>query len=233
MNSSAGRHACIFSSQRTIKPQYIAINALPLATLKSIKKALKELIDDLKDTPGDSARKELKALKAQDRALKDIEKRIKEAKDALKVKTDELALKLELKRLGGDDFKAESLDLIRQVDTRLADLDPEDKAEKRKITALNKDKVALQARIARTDALLAEIGGQLTPEQARRLILKKIYDIARAELDRYLNAEKRGLVGGVENLWDKYAVPNREIESARLETTQKVDGFLKSLGYIQ
>lgn len=202
-------------------------------TAAVIKKALKELIDDLKDTPGESAKKELKALRAQEKSIKDIEKRIKEVKDTLNTKTDGLSLKLELKRLGGVDFKSESLELIKQVDARLADLDPNDKAEKRKITALKKDKVALHARIARTDALLAEIGGQLTPEQARQLILKKIYDIARAELDRYLNAEKRELVGGIENLWDKYAIPNREIESSRLETTQKLDGFLTSLGYIQ
>lgn len=196
-----------------------------------IKKALKELIDDLKDTPGESAKKELKALKAQDKAIKDIEKRIKEAKNTLKTRTDELTLKLELKRLGGDDFKAESLDLIRQVDTRLADLDPGDKAEKRKIKALNKDKATLRARIAKTDEMVTKIGGQLTPKQARQLILKKIYDIARTALYRYLNDEKQSLVGGVENLWDKYAVSRHEMEQKREEKLAKLNSFLDGLGY--
>ena len=54
--------------------------------------------------------------------------------------------------------------------------------------------------------MLKEIGGQISEADAPRLILKKIYDVARAELDRYLNAEKRVLVRVVENLWEKYAI---------------------------
>ena len=202
-------------------------------TVVVIKKALKEQIDDLKDTPGESAKNELKALKTQDKAIKDIEKLIKDAKATLKVKTDELNLKLELKRLGGDDFNAESLDLINQVDSRIAELDPKDKADKRKINTLNKDKVALQARIARTDVLLKQIGGQLTEQQARQLILKKIYDIAHAELDRYLNTEKRKIIGGIENLWNKYAVSNGELELSRETTKKKLDAFLVTLKYYE
>ena len=54
--------------------------------------------------------------------------------------------------------------------------------------------------------MLKVIGGQISEADARRLILKKIYDVARAELDRYLNAEKRVFVRVVENLWEKYAI---------------------------
>jgi type I restriction enzyme M protein len=202
-------------------------------TAAVIKKALKELIDDLKDTAGQSAKKELKALKDQDKAIKVIEKRIKDAKADLKTKNSELALKLELKRLGGDDFKAESEELIKQVDGRIADLDPKDKSEKRKINALKKDKAALEARIARTDEVLEEIGGQLTEEQARELIIKKIYDIAYAELNRYLNAEKRALIAGVDNLWDKYAVSSGELESTRTTTMESLGAFLQGLKYYE
>jgi type I restriction enzyme M protein len=201
-------------------------------TTAVIKKALKALIDDLGGSSGDSARKELENLQDQDNAIKAIEKRIKESKAALKSKTDELELnKLQLKRLGGDDFKAESQELIRQVDAQLANLDPGNKADKKKITALNKDKTILEARLARTDGILAVIGDQLTEEESRRLILKKLYDIAHQELNRYLNAEKRGLVQVVENLWDKYAVSSSELESERTETLKDMDGFLKGLGY--
>lgn len=71
----------------------------------------------------------------------------------------------------------------------------------------------------------------MTAEQARLLILKKIYDIATAELERYVNAEKRQLVAAVENLWDKYAVSSRQLELAREETLKTLDGFLEGLGY--
>ena len=89
------------------------------------------------------ARKELESLQAQEKAITAIEKRIKESRAALKIKTDELELKLQLKRLGGDEFKAESQELIRQVDAQLANLDSDNKDDKKKITALNKDKAAL------------------------------------------------------------------------------------------
>ena len=103
-----------------------------------------------------------------------------------------MEFKLELKRLGADDFKAETQALIAQADARLAQLDPKKKADKKTIVALLKDKEALNARLARTDAVLKAIGGQISEADARRLILKKIYDIARAELDRYLNEGEAG-----------------------------------------
>lgn len=200
-------------------------------TAALIKKVLKELIDDLKGSAGDSAKKEMAALKEQEKAIKKIEQKIKGLKDTLKARTDELNRKLELKRLGGDDFKAENLALIRQAEGRLAELDPENKEAKKKIAALKKDKDALQARIDRTDALLSEIGGSLTPDEARRLILKKLYDIACAELDRYLNAEKRRLIAGVEKLWEKYAVSSQVLETERGKTLALLNEYLRELKY--
>jgi type I restriction enzyme M protein len=202
-------------------------------TAAVIKKALKELIADLKESAGASARKELKNLQVQDKAINAIEKRVKDAKADLKTKTDELALKLQLKRLGGDEFKAESLELIQQVAAQLADLDPGKKTDKRKIAALNKDKAALKARLAKTDGILTAIGGKLTAAEARELILKKLYNLVSNELNRYLNAEKRRLIAVVENLWDKYAVSSRELENQRVVTLKTLDGFLKGLGYIE
>ncbi|GAB1530120.1 N-6 DNA methylase [Brevibacillus formosus] len=201
-------------------------------TAAVIKKALKELIDDLKGSTGESARKELKNLQDQEKAIIALEKCIKDRKSVLKIKTDELALKLQLKRLGADEFKAESMELIRQVDAQLNILDPMKKDDKKKITALNKDRAALEARLAKTDDLLSAIGGQLTEDEARELILKKLYDLAHKELNRYLNAEKRGLVQVLENLWDKYAVSSRELEREHNETLKVLDGFLKGLGYL-
>jgi type I restriction enzyme M protein len=202
-------------------------------TTAVIKKALKALIDDLRNSSGDSARKELENLQAQDKAIKAIEKRIKDNKATLKTKTDELELKLQLKRLGGDDFKIESQELIRQVDVQLANLDSNNKVDKKKITALNKDKAVLEARLGKIDGILIVIGGQLNEEESRCLILKKLYDFAYHELNRYLNAEKRELILMVENLWDKYAVSSHELESERTKTLQTLDGFLKGLGYLR
>jgi len=117
------------------------------------------------------------------------------------------------------------------VDAQLAALDEGKKEDKKKINALQKDKAALQARMAKTDALVAGIGGQLTEIEAKTLILKKLYDLANQELNRYLNAEKRRLMQVIENLWDKYAISSRALESGRTETVAALDGFLNGLRY--
>jgi type I restriction enzyme M protein len=122
------------------------------------------------------------------------------------------------------------------VEARLAELTQlasRNKEEKKKIAALNKDKAALKARLAKTDAILAAIGGQLTEAEACNLILKKLYDLVANELTRYLNAEKRRLFAVAENLWDKYAVSSRELEAERAEILKTLDGFLKGLGYLE
>ena len=202
-------------------------------TAAVIKKTLKALIDDLKDSAGASAKRELDGLKKQDIAIKKIEKKIKDSKSALKDKTSELELKVQLKRLGGEGFKTESQELIQQVESQLVKLDPGNKTDKKKINALNKDKAALEQRIAKTDAVLAAIGGQLTDDEAKHLILKKLYDIANTELERYLNAEMRRLVSRVENLWAKYAVSTQEMEQSHVSTQERLYRFLEGLGYMK
>ena len=202
-------------------------------TAAVMKKALKVLIDDLKGTTGASARKEFKNLTDQDKALKAIEKRIKDDKATVKEKAAELEFKLELKRVGAEDVKVETQALIAQAEARLAELDPKKKAEKKTITALDKDKEALNARLVHVDAVLKVNGGQISEADARRLILKKIYEVARAELDRYLNTEKRVLVRAVEKLWENYAVSVDSMNDDRAVTLEALDAFLCGLGYRQ
>lgn len=202
-------------------------------TATVIKKALRDLIDDLKGSSGESAKKELKALQAHEKAITALEKTIKDSKADLKILTDELELKLQLKRLGADEFRAESQQLLRQVEAQLAALDESKKEEKKQITALQKDNAALEARLDKTDAIFSAIGGKLTDEEAKTLILKKLHDLATHELKRYLNAAKRSLIQAVEDLWDKYAVSSHALETERNKTLLALDGFLTGLGYLK
>ena len=202
-------------------------------TTVAIKEALKELIDGLKDNTGASARKELENLANRDMVIKAIEKRIREAKATLKENAAELNFKIELKRIGGAEFKTESQALIAQADARLAELDLNKKADKKAITSLNKDKEALSVRVAQVDAALKAIGGQISEAEARHLILKKISDISRVELDRYLDAENRALLGALENLWEKYSISTRLLDSDRAKTLKALDDYLVGLGYYE
>ncbi|MCY3933137.1 MAG: N-6 DNA methylase [Acidobacteria bacterium] len=202
-------------------------------TAAVIKKALKVLIDDLRDSGSASARKELRNLVDQDKAIKAVEKRIRAARARLKEKAAELEFKLNLKRLGAADFQVETQVLIAQTAARLAALDPRSKADRKTFTALAKDQEALRARAAQVEAVLKAIGGRLNEAGARHLILKKIYDVIRAELDRYLAAEKRMLLGAAENLWEKYSTSTQLLDSHRAETMKTLNGYLVGLGYFE
>lgn len=203
-----------------------------IVTATSMKKVLKALIIDLKESTGISAKKELDGLEDRDAAIKKIEKKIKEARDIFKARTTELNLKLRLKRFGSEVYTSETLEQIRQVEEEFTQLDADNQADKRKRTALQKDKKTLEDRVARSDAVLVEIGGMLTKKDAKRLVQEKLYDIVSDELYRYLNAEKRVLIQGVENLWNKYAISSRELEHQREKTLAKLSGFLEGLGYL-
>ena len=76
--------------------------------LADAEKALTALQDKLR------AQKELKALRAQEKAIAALEKRIKESKAELKTLADELEFKLLLKPFAGEEFEAESQQLLRQ-----------------------------------------------------------------------------------------------------------------------
>ena len=159
-------------------------------TAAVIKKALKELIEDLESSAGESAQRELTKLQAQDEAIGALEKRVREIKAEHKALSSELDHKLQLKRLGGEEISGESQHLLKEVERQLCELDETKKGDKKRITSLRKDKRALQARIAKTDAFVAAIGGQLTEMEAKALILRKLLDCADQELHRYLDAER-------------------------------------------
>ncbi len=198
----------------------------------TIKKALKEALDDLEGSQGASATKERELLNSHDKTIATLEKTIKEVKTTLKVLGDELEFKILLKRQGADDVKAESQQLLDTIKAQLATLSEAKKDEKKQITALRKDQTALTARVQRADALLTDIGGQLTDDQAKTLILKKLHDLATAELHRYLNAEKRQLIAALENLWNKYAVSSQALEDERSKTLKTLAAFMAGLGYL-
>lgn len=201
-------------------------------TATVIKKVLKNFIADLKDNPSRSAKSELEKLTSYEKAILDKERQLKEYKSKLKLKKEELELNIQLKRIGGAAYNAERVLLLSQIDKDLSLLSPSKKDEEKKITALNKDKATLQAKIIQVDETLASIGGILTEGQAKGLILNKLFDLIHIELMRYLNAEKRRLIQAVEHLWDKYAVSKIELEEKREELLGQLDEFLKALGYL-
>lgn len=95
-----------------------------------------------------------------------------------------------------------------------------------------KDKDLLKKKLNSLDKLFSDIGGIITTEEAQKLVLKKHFDIINSQLQRYLNAEKRTLIVGFENLFDKYFVSAQSIEEEREQVIGRMDVFLKELNYL-
>ena len=142
---------------------------------------------------------------------------------------------------GVDDEKEELNKLLEQNRNRLADLEaqsePTEKklksARTRTIKQLKEDNTKIESRINGLDDLLAKIGGVITAEECRHLTLQKHNDLVQTELAKYLNAEKRKLIAGMEKLWDKYAVPMTQLEQQRTETLKALNRFLTELNYLE
>jgi type I restriction enzyme M protein len=102
----------------------------------------------------------------------------------------------------------------------------------KQVTSLAKDKGIINNKLNKLDNLLIEIGGMITTDEAQKLILKKHFDIINNQLQRYLNAEKRALIGAYENLFDKYFVSADSIEKDRNNTMKELNDFLTDLKYL-
>src|SRR3990172_7440240 len=158
-----------------------------------------------------------------------LETEMKDAKKLLKEKDTELILKIEAKRFGVDDQKNEYLRLSVEIEEALSGL-PE--VEKKKRERLKKNYASVERKLEGLRKLMESVGGVITEKEARDLILQKHHDIISNQLMRYLNAEKRALIGVFENLYDKYAVSAKKLEQEREKTLTELNVFLKGMKYL-
>lgn len=174
--------------------------------------------------------------KAALKAIQAAEKRRTDLKRTLREKQFELEIKILLKKFGPEDETAESRRLLAQAEAELAELEEAtkpDKTQKKKMNMLTRDIKALQERIEAIERLTEAVGGVISEEEARELILQKHNDLVAEQLDRYLNSERRSLFRLFEILWDKYAVSTREIETAQENALQEFSIHIHKLSYLQ
>lgn len=118
-----------------------------------------------------------------------------------------------LKVIGTDEAKA-SLKKIKEL-----------KSEKSKTAkALKKAQVELQEKI---DA----IRERLTAGQCEALVMELLREGFTTELEKYLAAEVDKTAKAVTRLWEKYAVSAETLTSKRKTAEDKLDNFLRRLGY--
>jgi type I restriction enzyme M protein len=178
--------------------------------------------------------------------IKDIEKEIKDLKKEMADKLLDLDRKINIKCFGIEDEKEELRNMLKGKQEEITQLQSNlptdltaDQAVKKELT---KRKTAIkkctetitkiQERMAGLEAFLASIGGIITDEEAKTLILQKHNNRVQQELMKYLNAEKRKLIAGIEKLWDKYAVSSEKLELDRTVSLKELNGFLTELNYL-
>lgn len=198
-------------------------------TANTIKDYLKKIADENPDAD------EAATLKA----IKDIEKAIKGLKKELTEKFEDLDRKINIKCYGIEEEKEELMCMLKGKQDELFKLRSNLPTEKKELT---KRKIAIkkcidtiekiQERMSGLEAFLSSIGSIITEEEAKTLILQKHNNLVQQELLKYLNAEKRMLIAGIEKLWDKYAVSSQELEGDRTNTLNELNGFLTELNYL-
>lgn len=209
-------------------------------SVKQVKEYLKAQIEDLKEMDVPAAADERSKVEEQLAKIKLHESRVGELKKLLKSRREGLERKLRYKREGVEDDKEEKRRLIeqnaREAEKLTATLTGDKKAEKerqKRLDALKRDREKLQLELDGLDAALAAIGGIITLEESKELILKKLYDFINGELTRYLNLERRALISLFEKFWDKYAISAQDIEKHRNSTAHELDKLLRRLGYVE
>ena len=198
-------------------------------TASTIKEYLKKIADENPEA------EEAAILKT----IKNIEKEIKDLKKELTEKQKDLDRKINIKCYGIDDEKEELRNMLKGRQEELSKLQSNLPSEKKELTKRNTaikkctETIAqIQQRIAGLEAFLASIGGMITDEEAKTLILQKHNNLVQQELLKYLNAEKRKLIAGIEKLWDKYAISAQQLEKERTDTLNQLNQFLTELNYL-
>lgn len=161
------------------------------------------------------------------RTIEDLEKEIKASKADKKECEYLLALKLELKRYG-------TSDKLPQLKTALEDMaDEKEKNESKpkELKKLQKKESDLKIEIEKIKALIESVPA-LTNEEAKELTLTKHHTLIENELNRGIKEELNSLIKIFENLKNKYQKSLVTIEDELAQSEEKIDNYLKALGYV-
>lgn len=81
------------------------------------------------------------------------------------------------------------------------------------------------------DELVESARARINNNEARTVIIERLRQVLMNTYQAYLRADQRSCIKAIENLWGKYAVTAKTIESARDEASGKLQVFMVELGY--
>ncbi len=101
--------------------------------------------------------------------------------------------------------------------------------------ALEDEAKELKAKIKSTDnqkqLLVDKAREKISEDEARTAITERLGQLLLDTYAAYLQANLRGCTAAIENLWQKYAVTAKQIESERDQAAEQLQQFLVELGY--
>lgn len=92
-------------------------------------------------------------------------------------------------------------------------------------------KAAIKSTEAKKDELVEQARLKISKDEARQVIVERLGKLLLESYRQYLRADQRACIAAVENLWGKYAVTAKQIESERDEAAKSLHNFLVELGY--
>jgi type I restriction enzyme M protein len=92
-------------------------------------------------------------------------------------------------------------------------------------------KAELRATEKKQEELVAAAREKISSDEAKGVILERLHRLLLQGYEGYLRADQRACVSALENLYGKYAVTAKQIETKRDEAAVKLKGFLAELGY--
>jgi type I restriction enzyme M protein len=186
----------------------------------------KEIVKELKNNK--------KEINGQIRALK--KEKLKPLKDTLK-KINKLN-ETKVKELGYNKEEIENEiekinNKINQYENKKSDIDKKLEKHTELENELKELKSEIKAAEKKKDELVQKAREKISKEESKELILKRFYITLEEELKRYMKNHLLEIISIVENFWDKYKVTARDIEKDRDKEAEKLEGFLKELGYVE
>jgi DNA repair exonuclease SbcCD ATPase subunit len=120
---------------------------------------------------------------------------------------------------------------LKPFDERIAALTAQIERHEELAAELRECNADIRAIERRKDDLVATAREKISPREAKGLILARWYRTLASTISAYVEAHLRSAIAAIENLHDKYTVPLGALLASRAESTAKLDGFLKELGY--
>lgn len=205
-------------------------------SLGDAKRELKAQRDAVELGSDPSASAEHQRLDAAYKRLLLLDRKAKEAKETLRAAEAMLVRKRSLKRYGLTTVMADLDAEIRTAEALLAG--PADKLPARKGRApkdpfqpVRDTLTALRARRKEEEDVAETIGGAVTEDEIRDIVLGSLRASLAGEVERYALSERQGVEGRSSNLWGKYRWSLGDVSAARAQSLADLDDVLRSLDF--